>query len=403
MAEYLKDNAIVNSNIVAHAIESSFVLDLIYGHIVSESLFRSYLNMLGIDKCPNTVFTMNIDDLSSKSSTDERKYRFEKLSILKAIRQIAAGKNGVAAMEEKGGVVVLLHTDDTSSVTLGEELLEEFNTETGLSSSLGIGETCESFMDFPKSYEQSRKALKHKFFLGSHKAIHINDIKKYDQNVLECFLEKESNFTNKVRIGDEAGALEILKELLKDIFTQHGVFPDMLKVRILELLTLISRAAIEGGANPKVILELKVKYGDEIANIEDKSEFEKWINKAFCEVISYVKASQMIESVKAARLAQKYIDENYHNPLSLEEVANYVYLSPYYFSHMFKKEVGMTFVEYLTEKRIRKAQQLLMTTDLPISDIAMSVGYPDPNYFGKVYKNITGMAPGESRKKAKKA
>lgn len=401
MAEYSEDDASVNSSLVLHAVESAFVTDLIYGNIVSESVIKSYLNILGIDKLPNTVFTMNIDDLSSKSFTDERKHRFEKLSILKTVRQITSGRSGAVAMEEKGGVVVLLNVSDSSSISIGQELLEQFNNETGLASSVGIGETFDSFIDCPKSYEQAKKALKHKFFLGSHKAIHISDIKKIDQNVLECFLEKESNFTNKVRIGDEAGALEVLKELLKDIFAQDGVFPDMLKVRILELLTVISRAAIEGGANPKVILELKVKYGDEIANIEHKSEFEKWINKAFCEVISYVKANQIIESVKAARLAQNYIDENYHNPLTLEDVSSYVYLSPYYFSHMFKKEVGMTFVEYLTEKRIKKAQQLLMTTDLSVSNIAVSVGYPDANYFGKVYKNVTGMTPGESRKKAK--
>lgn len=391
-----------DTGLLMHAVESSFVMDLVCGNIVSESIVKSYLNLLNMDKCPDTVFVVNIDDLSSSTSANDKRYRFEKVYILKTIRDLVAQKKGIVSMDEKGNNVVLLNIGDSlDSHKAGRELLDSFNDVTGLSASMGIGSTYENYTDLPKSYKGAKKALKHKFFLGSYKAIHIDDIKDYDENVLECFLGKERDLTNRVRIGDEEGALNVLKELLEDIFAQDGVYPDMLKVRILELLTVISRAAIEGGANPKIILELKVKYGDEIANIEHKTEFENWINKAFSEVIGYVKASQMIEAVKATRLAQNYIDENYQNSLTLEEVAGYVYLSPYYFSHMFKKEVGMTFVEYLTEKRIKKSQQLLMTTNMSISNIAKSVGYTDANYFSKVFKNITGITPGECRKNSK--
>jgi len=393
------------TNIIRWAIENSLVTDLIYENVVSYSIINSYLRLLDLKVCPNNVFVINIDELNSRVLIDDRKNRFIRVAVLKMVRQAVNEKMGIVSMGGKGNIIVIIPIDiqtdsygqHEAALQFGSELLTKFNDETGLSATIGIGRAYSNFYDIPKSYEEAKRALKHKFFLGSYKAIHINDVIDYDENVLECFLEKESVFTAKVRVGDEEGALTVLNELLDDTFKQN-IYPDMLKVRILELLTIISRAAIEGGADPRTILELKVKYGDEIAGIEHQAEFEKWINKAFSEVISYVKVNQQIEAIRAIRLARNYIDENFLKQLTLESVSDYVHLSVYYFSHMFKKEVGMTFVEYLTEKRINKAQQLLLTTDMSISDISREIGYWDSNYFGKVFKSITGTTPSQYRK-----
>jgi len=405
-SKFIPLDKIESKELIRCAVESTLVTDLIYKNIVSESIIKTYLEILNLNTCPNNVFIINVDDLNPGALINDKRDRFVRAAILKTIRRIVNAKQGIVSMGDKGNIIVILPVDagddeykqyDTA-LDFGRELLKRFNDETGLSATIGIGRTYNNFFDIPKSYEEAKKALKHEIFLGSYKAIHINDVIDYDENVLECFLEKESSLTAKVRVGDEEGALAVLNGLLNDTFKQNGIYPDMLKVRILELLTIISRAAIEGGADPRIILELKVKYGNEIESIEHQEEFEKWINKAFKEVIGYVKVNQQIEVIRAIKLAQNYIDENYLKQLTLEDVADYVHLSVYYFSHMFKKEIGMTFVEYVTEKKISKAQQLLLTTDLSISDIAREVGYWDSNYFGKVFKNTVGTTPSQYRK-----
>lgn len=99
--------------------------------------------------------------------------------------------------------------------------------------------------------------------------------------------------------------------------------------------------------------------------------------------------------------AREYIDANYGDPeISLGMVAAQVLLSPSYFSLVFAREVGETFIEYLTNVRIRKAMELLRTTALTSSQIAYQVGYHNPRYFYSVFRKVAGLPPNEFRRLA---
>jgi two-component system response regulator YesN len=80
-------------------------------------------------------------------------------------------------------------------------------------------------------------------------------------------------------------------------------------------------------------------------------------------------------------------------------VAAHVLLSPSYFSVVFGREVGETFIEYLTNVRIRKAIELLHATSLTSSEIAYRVGYHNPRYFYSVFRKVTGLPPNEFRRR----
>lgn len=97
--------------------------------------------------------------------------------------------------------------------------------------------------------------------------------------------------------------------------------------------------------------------------------------------------------------ARAYIDANYADPeISLGQVAAQVLLSPTYFSVLFSREVGVTFIEYLTNMRIRRATELLRTTSLTSSEIGYQVGYHNPRYFYSVFRKVVGMPPNEYRR-----
>ncbi len=98
-------------------------------------------------------------------------------------------------------------------------------------------------------------------------------------------------------------------------------------------------------------------------------------------------------------LAIEFIEKHYPDEsISLDRVAKKVNISPNYFSAMFSQEVGQTFVEYLTSKRIEEAKRLLRQTDKRSNEIAFSVGYKDPHYFSFVFKKVSGCTPSEYRR-----
>ncbi|MBO0462005.1 PocR ligand-binding domain-containing protein [Enterococcus sp. DIV1298c] len=98
--------------------------------------------------------------------------------------------------------------------------------------------------------------------------------------------------------------------------------------------------------------------------------------------------------------AIKYINKNLSRNITLDEVANHVYLSHYYFSRLFKKELGISFVNYLNKQRIEQAKELLLQTNLSVQKIAYRIGYTQPSYFCKLFKKETGTTPASFRRKS---
>lgn len=96
--------------------------------------------------------------------------------------------------------------------------------------------------------------------------------------------------------------------------------------------------------------------------------------------------------------AQNLIHEFYQNGITLEEIASRLGITPEYLGTKFHQEIGMTFCAYMKKVRITKAKELLIGTSLKLYEIAEKVGYSDPKYFSRVFKETTGMLPAEYRK-----
>ncbi|MGN0163671.1 MAG: helix-turn-helix domain-containing protein [Candidatus Ornithomonoglobus sp.] len=94
----------------------------------------------------------------------------------------------------------------------------------------------------------------------------------------------------------------------------------------------------------------------------------------------------------------QYIIDNYSNPITLTDTAAYMHLSPSWFSSKFKTCAGLGFREYLTRVRVQKACEMLLDTNLSITQIAMDTGFNDSNYFGSAFKKVTGISPRNYRK-----
>lgn len=88
-----------------------------------------------------------------------------------------------------------------------------------------------------------------------------------------------------------------------------------------------------------------------------------------------------------------YLSTHYQDNISLELVAESLGQSPFYFSRCFKQEYGRNFIDYLTNYRLEHAQRLLLETELSVREIGQMCGYPDPNYFAKVFKRNRQVTP----------
>ena len=214
---------------------------------------------------------------------------------------------------------------------------------------------------------------------------------------MEYPYDKEKALITKVKTGDAAQAKAILNDLLGYVFFAEGNNLEIIKTRAIELCSLLSRAAIEGGATNDIILKMNnhfLKNLQEIQNLDNLCYSLQETLEAFMEnMFDYIPG----KNHDLIKKAISYISKNFSGNLTLEEVADQVHLNPAYFSSIFKQSTGSSFKEYLNMVRIEESKRLLANTDYTIIDIAIASGFEDQSYFSRVFKKYTGLTPRQYR------
>ncbi len=215
-------------------------------------------------------------------------------------------------------------------------------------------------------------------------------------------LESEQELLGKVKIGDRTGAKEILNSILGTILFHNPGDVGILKVRLLELLSILSRAAVEGGVDVNVMLERNLAYINVVMDIDNQEDLCAWISAALNEFIELVYSSQDAKKITQISPAINYIDANYDKPLTLADIAKACHLSVSRLAHVFKEQMGITLIDYLTNVRIERAKQLLLSTDQNCTEICFEVGYNNQSYFTQTFKRLVGMTPRQFRSSNKR-
>lgn len=146
-------------------------------------------------------------------------------------------------------------------------------------------------------------------------------------------------------------------------------------------------------------LQVKHALEDKGVSLRETNVLEAETKTDFIELIRYFTEKMILqgEGNDPISKAKTYIHDHYRESFSLEDVADYVELTPTYFTKLFKDQTKQTFIDYVTEYRIEKSKELLRQTNLSLKEIAYEVGYKDPNYYSRVFKKWTNLSPKQFR------
>ena len=141
---------------------------------------------------------------------------------------------------------------------------------------------------------------------------------------------------------------------------------------------------------------------DEYAMVRDASvnsgDIYEYMRKLLGQALALRDKESVNQGKRMLKKGLEYIEENFSNEdLSLNTVAGVIGVSGNYFSSVFSQEMQITFIEYVTKKRMEKAKKLLRQTEKHSGEIAAQVGYKDPHYFSFVFKKTVGCTPREYR------
>ena len=157
--------------------------------------------------------------------------------------------------------------------------------------------------------------------------------------------------------------------------------------------------------------EISSGFGDslnvdiDIMNMITEADSLESLAQAFLYIVRYVSSGLMTSvytgSSQLINSALKYVKDHYSAKITLKDICTELHVNPSYFSYLFSQEMGKTFVEYLTDIRLDKAEDLLLNTNLSILDISVATGFENQSYFTKVFKGRDGMTPRQFRKDRK--
>jgi two-component system, response regulator YesN len=261
-------------------------------------------------------------------------------------------------------LIVFLASDLKDPKPMALDLARKLTYAYGEEIWIGIGNPYLSTKDFYKSYQEALQALR---ILRKDKKSHYGfftadkDFKSVDEVDLRGYL----------LIGDFTSSWQIIQQHLYEMEEIHQ----------LELFV-----KIKGWLETEAV-DMKDLYAP-----KDFSEWKHFIQYA-CLCIQ-----QAFEAYAPVKRAQEYIHSHYHEGLTLEQVADYVELSPTYFTKLFKEMTGKTFIDYVTEVRLSRAKILMQQNRYSLKEISYMIGYKDPNYFSRVFKKLFKLSPRQFQK-----
>lgn len=261
----------------------------------------------------------------------------------------------------------------------------------------GVGQVCRSILDLAQSYSSAREAVSYRVIFGASRAINRKEIVPRETERAACVNDTELSYLFKmICLGDVHDV-----ETAVNKYLGHISFPQKsLHQHQIDLMELIS-ACYRFLANNDVVMEdfsgdIRRLYGMLLGLEPDALKI--WLLDTSLLLRDKLIIARNNSTKSFVEKAKEYVRQNYTDEeLSLDRVCEALGVSNSYFSTIFKKETGSSFISYLTDYRMERASSLLVETNEKSYLIAKKVGYTDPNYFSYVFKRRFGLSPSKYR------
>lgn len=272
------------------------------------------------------------------------------------------------------------------AVELAEVMVKRLLDITKSEAYIGIG-GCHKLRHMNISYNEAIKAIGK---ITDEKILHIKDAVKSSDQI--CSMIKLKSDEEEIIRKVEEGNIEEVEKNMQLFFQKLQInFPSnmaMIRGILTELMVLVYTTNYNLES-----VNYSRTYMDEISKIQQFYELENYCITAAKEITNHVREEKENKVSLVIETAMDYIDKNFSKDIRLKEVAEEVAISPQYFSKIFKKELGVNFIEYLTQIRMEHAKKMLKDKSMSIKEICFIIGYNDPNYFSRLFKKVEGVSP----------
>lgn len=296
--------------------------------------------------------------------------------------------------------LVSFSESESELVTILDKFRCMLDKEYGIVSSIGVGNVCHSLREYSRSFAEAKSVLEYKKMESSESVVHINEY--LPCNTIPKYFypeEKEQNLIRALHLSNEEQA----KEIVNDIFTSINLASNQteyVKKMFWQVYSSMQRAVDSLGFEfEKVVGKNAVEEIELYNQFDEVREIYHFMIKRIEIIVDYIRENRRYSSEVVVKKIVDYIDENYSQDLSLNTMADFVKLSPNYVSKLFKETIGQGLKDYVREVRMKKAAELILSTDLSFEVLSKQVGFESSRTFYRNFSIYYNMTPNEYRTK----
>lgn len=384
--------------IVVPIIESGFIYSILFNEKLSEDI-ESYRTIL--DFTANHGYMISLISGEAQEGTHMTNAVGSSVRMQTHYKEIAEELKKtfdcvVGPIMANRLVVLVPYNNDTLSyedrisiIDKSRDLIRILAAKTDSDYRIAIG-SVKPLTELKISYSETINA----FNSSTDSVIHVDDLPiklEYDSDYpkeleKQLFEEVKDGDTNKVIVSSGAFFDWMVNN------TNTGIMD--IRLKVIEFVLWAEKIAYQSGGM-KYEFDSRTNYLPDVMSTDNMDVLRNWFVQKMSTACKNITEKKVEKSIKVIDCAKLYIQNNFNQDISLDDVSREVNVSPYYFSKLFKEKTGEGFVEYLTNIRIEKAKILLAETDSSMREICQMIGYTDPNYFSRAFKKNVGVTPTE--------
>jgi AraC-like DNA-binding protein len=384
----------------APIIRANFLSRLIKGNVDVSVLDRESLEFMQVklDYRTYRVVLIDIEDGRKFMKTEtEREWALLRFIVANLSGELLQGNGFVVELERNRIAVLEFGAEDGSDDAWIVELKRAVEERFRMTVAIAVSPTRDKPEHIWRCYSDALLALDRRMLQGTNDILYHADPASAKRSIYRYPPELEVQLINYAKTGEYEKAAGLLGQIVDDNLTDGQLSPEMGRFLFIDILGSLLRAmhASDAGQTPPEGL------GDPIAYFADCSTAEQMLERlkrTLGEICASAKGARTDQGERLYAGIVKLIGEQYGNGnLSLTLIADHLGITPQYCSAFFKKYGGGNISDYIAEYRIAQAKTMLAGTRLTIGDISRKVGYANHIGFGRVFKKIEGITPGQYR------
>jgi two-component system response regulator YesN len=386
-------------------LREKLLYDVIYGINSHENEIMEKMKLFDI-YLKNFVLVIMENDYEDKATGTQYDMQLYQFGIVNSFEEIFSEKYEVLSImlnNNRVGFIIQQFNKDPLDITEVSEkcgnLQEVINNAFGFTVTIAVSSNGVSAMELPDKMKECLGSLEYKRYIGNNSIIQYSDLNSFfrynDYSTLDTY---QKQLLESIKSGNES-LVKVITQNISRYVTTNKINLNYLKNFYYSTLSSINNIRISVLA---VQTDKKHEEGRDVPSLlqmiekcDSAEELNSLLEEVSVRIASKVNNFNNKSLKLILRKAIDYIHEHYNEQVTLNEVAENIYVSTYYISRMFKKELGKSFVDYLNDVRIEKAKELLKDVKYKTYEVAEMVGISDPHYFSKLFKKYSGMTPSE--------